>query len=81
MRIADYQPTVTDITATGVTPAGAPALLPVQFPAWDYREFTHVNGNTTSVVYKKGGAAGTVVATQTLTWSNNLPATEAITYP
>lgn len=81
MRIADYEPFVSNVTATGVTPAGLPALAPVNIPAWDYRSFTHVNGNATQVVYKRGGQNGTIVATQNLTWSNNLPATEEIIYP
>lgn len=37
-------------------------------PAHDYISNTYTNGNLTGVVYKTGGAAGTTVATLTLTY-------------
>lgn len=40
----------------------------MNIPAHDYISNTYTNGNLTGVVYKLGGASGTVVATLTLVY-------------
>jgi hypothetical protein len=80
MRIADYEPFVSKTVAPGVTPAGIPAMLPVNIPAWDYRKFNYTGDLITSIVYRKGGASGTIVATQTLAYIGDDIDTETITY-
>jgi hypothetical protein len=81
MRIADYKPIVTDIVATAVRSDGTPTLLPANIPAWDYRAFTRAGGNITQIVYKKGGAAGTIVVTQNFTYTGSDIDTETLVYP
>ncbi len=82
MRITDYKPTVTEVVATAVRPDGTPALFPTNIPAWDYRKVTsYTNGNPNEIVYRKGGASGTIVCTQTLTWlAGGLLDTETLAY-
>ncbi len=80
MRIADYQPTVTEVVSTSVLPDGTPALLPVNIPSWDYRKFNYTGPDLTEVVYRKGGASGTIVARQTLAYVAGQIDSETITY-
>jgi len=40
-------------------------------PPWDYRQFSYSGGNLTTVTYKSGGAAGEVVAVQTLAYDGS----------
>jgi hypothetical protein len=51
-----------------------PTIQGLQIPAHNYVSLGYTGSNLTSAVYKTGGAAGTVVATLTLTYdgSNNL---------
>jgi hypothetical protein len=40
-------------------------------PAYDYTENSYTSGNLTQVVYKSGGASGTIVATLTLAYDGS----------
>jgi hypothetical protein len=52
----------------------APVVPGLEIPAHDYLSCSYTGSNLTGVVYKSGGASGTVVATLTLAYdgSNNL---------
>ncbi|MFA5406953.1 MAG: hypothetical protein WC307_06375 [Candidatus Nanoarchaeia archaeon] len=39
--------------------------------SYDYMSFGYTGDNITDIVYKIGGASGTIVATLTLTWSGS----------
>jgi hypothetical protein len=43
----------------------------LNIPAYDYSVNSYTSGNLTQVVYKSGGASGTIVATLTLAYDGS----------
>jgi hypothetical protein len=66
-----------DITALNVAPLGQ-----ITIPPHDAQDVTYTGANPTTIEYYVGGLAGTLVATQTLTYngSNNV-LTNVVTLP
>ena len=58
---------VLDASTDSVSTKELNQLVPVAF---DYMDFTYSGSDIVGVVYKQGGAGGTVVATLTLTYSS-----------
>lgn len=82
VSIQDWNKVASQVVLVAQGPDGKPALLAENKPAWDYRAFTWSGGNATQIVYKRGGAGGTTVLTETLTYdgSGNV-LTQTLTYP
>lgn len=62
-----------DQTVSGQHPL--PVAQGLSLPAHDYVGLSYTGSDLTTVVFKTGGAAGTTVATLTLTYSGGLLAT------
>jgi hypothetical protein len=71
VRIQDHNKIVSQVVATGVMADKTPALIPIDAPAWDYRQITWTGGNPTTIVYKQGGASGTTVMTEVNTFDGS----------
>lgn len=82
LKIQDNNRIVSQVIAVAQGPDGKPALLGENKPAWDYKGYTWSGGNCTQVVYKTGGASGTIVLTETFTYDGDgNPLTQTLTYP
>lgn len=82
LKIQDNNRIVSQVIAVAQGPDGKPALISENKPAWDYRALTWVGGNATEIVYKRGGASGTIVLTETFTYDGDgNPITQTLTYP
>jgi hypothetical protein len=82
VKIQDWNKIASNVVLVAQGPDGKPALLAENKPAWNYRAFTWTSGNATQIVYKQGGASGTIVLTETFTYDGDgNPLTQTLTYP
>ena len=82
VKIQDWNRVASQVVLVAQGPDGKPALLNENKPAWDYRAFTWTSGNATQVVYRRGGASGTIVLTENFTYDGDgNPLTQTLTYP
>ena len=82
VKIQDWNPVVSNVIAVAQGPDGKPKLITENKPSWDYRALTWTGGNATQIVYKRGGASGTIVLTETFTYDGDgNPLTQTLTYP
>ena len=82
VKIQDWNRVASQVVLVAQGPDGKPALLAENKPSYDYRSFTWTSGNCTQVVYKQGGASGTIVLTETFTYDGDgNPLTQTLTYP
>ena len=82
VKIQDWNRVASNVVLVAQGPDGKPALLAENKPASDYQGYTFTNGNCTQIIYKQGGANGTLVLTETFTYDNDgNPLTRTLTYP
>lgn len=83
VKIQDWNRVASQVVLVAQGPDGKPALLAENKPVWDYRDLgPWTNGNCTQIVYKRGGASGTIVLTETFTYDGDgNPLTQTLTYP
>jgi hypothetical protein len=82
VKIQDWNRVASNVVLVAQGPDGKPALLAENKPAYDYRAFTWTGTNCTQIVYRQGGATGTIVLTETFTYDgNNNVLTQTLVYP